>query len=440
MTVTARYRSFPAPASPLLVVEPLPRSSAGFLVALPILFIVYIPRPPVDGAQFLIFPTIGVLVVLLGTILLTLSRGKLKGSIVPLAVTLMLLAVATAASELSNSLYIDFSGFLTPFKPVLHLLLLLLGVAVAGRVQPAAIRSGMWIASVAVLLGQTLLVTGQILGLQILDFVYSEEKVRGIGGILRSTGSLGNPNVLGMAVVLAVLLYYGSGVRRGRWAATLAALVLIVFSGSRTMLVLLPSAVLFFGLLQHLLVRSGRPFPIGKLALIAFGLFGGALVTIYVFRDFFAYQAQLLMVLSTGDLGEVSSMAQRFSHWSNSWDRFLSDASSTKWWLGLGSRPEFRVADNDWFYTLWRTGVVGLSAQLLVHLTALFQINRVPNPKMRTVCFAFFFCLLIVSWQYETMSNWFYPMLYFYLIGLASGHSVPGCIDGQEVGAQTTSV
>lgn len=406
---------------PELVVQARGGVLQAWLVAFPVLLVVFMPRPPFAVAQALAFPLVGVVVFLLLLVLAQRAGWRLGARCLAVGIGLIGLAAIAAVSELANAGHVRFAAVLTPFKPALHLLMLLVGCVIADRVPPSAVRGGLLRAAMVILAGQLLVVVAQLADVTAIDLVYSEEKARGIGSLLRNTGTLANPNTLGMVLILAVLMFLASGVRRGRGPFVLVTLLLVVFTGSRTMLVILPAALVFHLVVLRLLEREQRGLSTLAIGLLGLALLGGALLAVWLFRDFFPYQAQLLQVLVTGDLSSVNSMALRFAHWDASWTRFLNEPEPLKWWFGLGSRPEFRVADNDWFYTFWRTGAIGLLVQVGVYLVTLLQLNRTPSVNLRTLVISVFLVLASVSWQFETFGSWLYPMLFFYLLGLAFG-------------------
>ena len=145
------------------------------------------------------------------------------------------------------------------------------------------------------------------------------------------------------------------------------------------------------------------------------------LSVVYYYSDTFRYLARLLVVLEGVSFRDVGTMGARFAMWERMWNVFLEDPSSLKWLIGLGSRPEFSVGDNDVFYTIWHYGLIGIFLHLMVYLTSLDILRKTQNLRYKALGMTSLFLLFILGFVVETMADWFLPLVVFYIIGLSVG-------------------
>jgi len=385
------------------------------LVMLPLLVIVFIPRPPIGGAQFLIVPTIAFFCAIV-----IFSPFNIKSSdtnirfVYPFLFLILLQVLLMTLSQYINYSEIRTTGIVAIFRPLLPVLLLFTGIIYAMQLSKKSIYKGLYFSAVIIILGQFVISFTQAIDLPLFTSLYGAEKSRAIGRIFRVTGSLENPNFFGFIIIQAslIILLLGSGKKKFIWL-TIATL-LILASGSRSQLLIFPVALLLGTVLSKpkidgkLLLKSGVVMLSGFILLF---------IVIFALSDTLRYMAQIF-ILFQGDLSQISSIAVRFSMWESKWATFLNDPSLYKWFIGLGSRPEFRVADNDYFYMFWHYGAAGLIIHISIYVSLFYLVLKSWDIKLKSLALTSLVLLLIVGAQSETMGGWGYPLTVLFFVGL----------------------
>lgn len=395
---------------------PPPRDRMAIaLAALPLLLYVYLPRPPVPGSQFLAYP---ILAGILGAAALLLLRERpiVSSGLIGWFLLLLLYGVTTGVSFFFNASELRGSAPIELFKPVLFGIFLLYGYLVAERGSERAVERGLLVAATLVLLGQTVVASTQLVGVPVFGILYNEDKSRAIGGLLRATGTLSNPNAFAWMVTQASVIV--SLLARGRTRGWLLALgtLLVLVSGSRTLLVLFP-----FMLVAAQVMRN--PTSLGTYVRYA-GVAAGLLLlfagVIYFLGDYFPYLAQIQLVVSSGSLASVSSFAIRLRMWESGIDEFVR-AGWSAWLIGVGSRPSTAVLDSDYLYVFIRLGALGMLTHLAVIGAAAVRFLRSRHRPVAVIGGEYLLFGLIFGIVAESLASWHLPLVLFALVGLTMG-------------------
>lgn len=384
------------------------------LAAVPPLLYVYMPRPPVPGAHLLVYPVLAGSLFLLGS-MLAVRRSTADRRLLIVTALCLLLSVVAGASGLINSKHIRATAPLDLVRPAVLLIFFAYGYYLVCYRGEGEARRGLLVAALLILAGQAVIGALQLVGVSF-DFMYTEEKFRPIGSLLRITGSLGNPNWFAWIVSQASIMILMLSSRPIRYLVLALGALLILLSGSRTLLILFPVMVAV-GLV---LSTPGR-LRISRTAL-AYGFVIGLafFVALAWYGDYFPYLAQLAGVAGSGSLASVGSVAARLSTWEQTYSVFDAEGASA-WLVGLGSRESTRVLDNDFLYVLFRFGALGFAIHLvlILYLFWLFWSTRtstISRVGLQYLCFA-----LLQGTVRETLGGWMHPLLLLYFAGIAAG-------------------
>lgn len=385
------------------------------LAALAPLLYVYIPRPPISGSQFLAYPAMAGL---LGLVILHLVHARPYVDVRVLLWLLLLIAtaVATGASFLVNAPELRGSAPAELFRPVLLGVFLVYGYLVAARAGEAAVNRGLAIAAALILGGQLLLAATQVVGVPLFGIVWESDKSRPFGLLLRVTGSLGNPNSFAWIVAQAavVMSLLGPPRRRVLWIGCGALLVLC--SGSRSLLVLFPLMLM----VGHILRDPTNARTYVRYVAVAAALLGAFVLMITVFAEYFPYLAQLRNIASTGSLASVNSFALRLDGWEARLDEFRA-GGLTAWLVGLGSRESTSVLDNDFLYIFVRLGLAGMVVHVITVVAAFVTFFRARRRAVAVIGAEYLIFALIYGLVAESLGSWHLPLILFFLIGLTLG-------------------
>lgn len=385
-------------------------------VALAPLLYVYMPRPPVAGAHLLVFPMTAAL--LSAFVLLFLKRRPALDTRIIILILLLLVAdIAAGVSFLINASEIRTLAILELFRPAVFAVYLVFGYFAARLWGDTQVRRGLLFAAYAILVGQLFIAASQIAGLAVFDLLYAADKTRPFGNLLRASGSLGNPNAFGWVVVQATAIIFAlGGKHRHLWV--LLGTILVVSSGSRTLLVLFPFVIVLarIGSQQKGLGSYFKGFLLSALGLVAL------LTFVIAFAQYLPYLSQLRNVLLSGSLASVNSFAARLDMWHSAYQLFTAQGIGG-WFFGLGSREAIRTVDNDFLFVLVRLGGIGF----LLHLSALVYIGRIFVLGRRHAAAAigleYLLFAMIVGFVSDTLGGWNYPLLLFFFAGLTTGLS-----------------
>lgn len=385
------------------------------LVAFVPLLYVYMPRPPGEVAHFLVFPAFGA--VLSVAILFLAGNGvPLTRAVACLLAMLLGITVTTGASFLVNASSLRTTALLELVKPLLFAIFLVSGYYIARAYGDESIRRGLLVGARLILVGQLIIAIVQILGIGSVGILYTEEKVAQLGTQLRATGTMGNPNQFAWVVTQAVVILYAFDRKRALpWL--LAGVLLVLGSGSRSMLLVFPFAIAVTDILQSAgnWRRYVRAIVMGTLTLV------GLLACVLWFADVFPYLAQLRRLLEFESLTSIHSFAARVTKWQHLSDTFFREGGPVTWLFGLGSTESTRLLENGYLYVFFRVGIVGFVVHWAAFLAAVVVLHNARRQVVALVGIQYFISSLPVDLVREALGGWNYPLLFFFYVGLAVG-------------------
>lgn len=254
----------------------------------------------------------------------------------------------------------------------------------------------------------------QLFGLGTFSFIYDDSKTRPLGGAVRIAGTMGNPNIFAWFVIqMSVIVLLFEKRKLPKLFAIIVAAALVLFSGSRTFLMLFPVILIFVQIISY---KRGSVFYLFKLplfALLSYGIY--LLFNWFVFqiRYSFPYLYQLSSFLETGDLTTVNSFHERTLMWDSGLEK-LGDS----WFFGLGPGTIHEM-DNDFLYIIVNYGVIYLAIHLIMYLIIIVIFSKVGNRKFSTLGIQYVIFALIVGLQADTLVGWTYPIFILFLTGIA---------------------
>jgi len=388
-------------------------------VVAPLLLIIFIPKPNISGSQYIIFPVIFIYSFIIILEYIRTNKGFYNSSLIlPLLFILLTQAFLTSISEFVNADYVRSTSIVNSFRPVLLATVFLLGLHISRGVGEYNLKLILYRAACFILLIQVFICISQAFNMGIFDFIYSTQKTRGIGGIMRVTGSFSNPNTFALVVTTLLLAIYIFGESKIKFLFVGIALFLILLSGSRSYLMVAPfilliASFLSIGKLNLKIFLKGSIVAVSIISIVYY------LLTLY--GDIFIYQAQLLTVFTNLNFYEIHTFSTRMVEWEERWNYFLNFPNNYKWIIGMGSIPQFRVGDNELFYVMWHSGTLGLIVHLTLYMFLTHLILKINDSYLRSFNLCLLIVFVVVGLTLETLSAWFQPLLFFYLLGLSLG-------------------
>jgi hypothetical protein len=184
--------------------------------------------------------------------------------------------------------------------------------------------------------------------------------------ILRSTGTLGNPNVLALMCIFSMLfIHFFSDNKKQKLYSFFVCSVIVLISGSRT------------GLIGYLVVVMFTLFISGRVTLL--GLFKKSLLVLFFVTVFvitltlvageLRYMGELLKAFDGGsvDLTKVGTFNHRLGAWERQLNVFANSGDmSILIGMGPAKGEGFRVMDNDYLAQYLKYGLVGVMSNLLL--------------------------------------------------------------------------
>ena len=193
-------------------------------------------------------------------------------------------------------------------------------------------------------------------------------------------------------------------------------LSLILVAGSRISFLLFPVGVFLVYLFS---LRRLRSTHVAFLLVSASFLLAGMGSVVYLFREEFRYLADLGQLYGTSDLTALNAVRLRLDAWGTRWALFDGVPGVSKWLIGIGPWPIMRVADNDYLYMFIRYGAVGIAFNLLLVALLWHIFSSVRDSAVAIIGKEYLLLGLVYGVAYEMLSSWSYPLLLFFLAGVA---------------------
>lgn len=257
----------------------------------------------------------------------------------------------------------------------------------------------------------------QLFYVDFFSLIWSSDKTRGLGSLVRVTGTMYNPNSMAFFVSFLCFGIVALQKIRGSLFWIMVTLVLVVLASSRTLMLAFPAGLATI----HWLQNSKKSALIGsfKMAGLFLVFFGVMLGGIYLFADHLPYASQLFMLLSTDtSAADVHSFSTRQMQWATKIDLWLS-GGVTSVLFGAGSVPQLQVGDNDLIYVATRLGVFGVVTHILIYIL-LFILSWKSRWSYAGIWLCSIMTMVTISGiTLESLGGWQPPIYLFLVAGAA---------------------
>lgn len=387
--------------------------STMMVLLLPLLYVL-IPRPDIPGIQFVIYPLIAVVLGFV-TFYFILKNGVYKATSTTLFMLMSLLGCISLSILISST---DPYALSHLAKIMLFTVVFLFGLNVGflrskETIYRGLLRSAYIVLSIQLIVGLTQLIANPIFG-----SLYSMEKTRPLGEIVRIAGTLGNPNIFAWIVIqmtAIIFIFEPRKIKKLVWIGL--ALGLVFLSGSRSMFMLFPAAMV------AIYFMSSKKTPAFILVKLPFYLGSIGLFVVLGYRFLkanavnFPYMSQLLMIFERGGLENINSFHARTLMWNDAMSQ-MEQGSIFTWLFGMGP-GSIEVLDNDYLYSLVNYGLVFTVINLSLYVLFIYYFVKTRNKKLMTLGVQYILFSLIVGHQAESLSGWNYPILIMFYAGIA---------------------
>lgn len=381
----------------------------------PILFIM-MPRPSVEGIHLLTYP--GIAFVLSVLILAYLKKTDITKNLSRTYQFGFCLSLLTAVSLLfsDNNSFFSFSHIA---KVLLFMIIITFGYLVGKVYNKDVVVKGLLRVTYFLISVQLFIASCQFLDLHVFDIIYSSDKTRAYGSLVRVAGSLGNPNMFGWIMTqLGVFVFLFEESKLKKYLALLLCFSLVILSGSRSMLLLFPLVFLVSIILSN---RKTAAFYLAKLPvsltfISASAYFAYKLLLIY--GTHFPYINQLLSVLDSKSFESINSYYLRTLTWSSVLDELGGAENWFKWLFGLGP-GSVEVADNDFIYSIANYGLFFSIVQYGMYALFTFYFIKCGDNKFKSLGLQYIFFSMTLGMQSDTLSGWNFPLFCMFYVGIA---------------------
>ncbi|PAE25795.1 O-antigen ligase family protein [Bacillus sp. 7894-2] len=386
------------------------------ILMLPIVFFLF-PRPGLPGGQFITYPMIGLLIVV--TVLLSKRKESLFSfdkNFLFLNATLYLYTLSIAISMLYNSGEVSISGFTHVAKPIFFMLIFYFGYFVSRNKNIEVIKQSFLKMAYIILIFQLITGLAQLIDISAFSYVYSSDKTRPLGSMVRIAGTMGNPNIFAWLVIqmaTIILMFEKRKFMKYIWIAL--SIILVFLSGSRSSLILMPIVLVFVSMISN---RKTVVFYFIKIPMYLLILFLFAKLSywfIYNYGDHFPYLYQLLSIFDSGSLTSVNSFYLRTLMWDNGLSQLGNSPLSWLFGVGPGIITEM---DNDYLYALTNYGLLFMFFHIVLYISIFIFFSRVKDSKLRTLGQQYIIFSMAVGIQADTLVGWTYPILILFYAGV----------------------
>lgn len=378
------------------------------------LFFVLMPRPPVEWAHYLTSILIGLISIII--VLINIKTAMFDRHILTAFTYLYLYMISISFSAITNWDDLTVNSLVHILKPVLLALIMCAGYFAATNKNKETITKSLLYFAYFTLLIQVLVGVTQLFGVSVTGWLYSEEKTRGFGQIVRITGTLTNPNIFAWVVLQAsiiIFLFEQKAFKKYLWM--LVGFFLVVFAGSRSLLIIFPFAFLLVNILRQKKTVGFFVVRIPSYIILLMIMLLVLYLSILEFGEYLPYVNELANLLVTGDLSSFNSYSSRLEMWSNSFDDF--DGSIISWLFGLGA-ASVRVVDNDYLYSILNYGLVGTTCNLVLYFGLYRYFLKLEDKRLSVLGRQYIMLSLLIGVQVETLSGWNYPILIMFFAGI----------------------
>ena len=222
--------------------------------------------------------------------------------------------------------------------------------------------------------------------------------------------------------------------KTNRFFWLLMVLLMILLSGSKSILASFPLALLVVGWLKgnRVIVSRKNISILLSVIIIVFATYQFLMAC----PDIFPRMKVLFQLLS----GEDKSGGGRYDIWERAYAYFLLKEEGVMSWLfGMGPIQMFKTLDNGFLYTLFRNGVIGLILHLALLIYFLVTFYRFQDRELGALGFQYVFLGILSELVGESLAGWMVPIHLFLLAGIAFSYQYRYELAAREANLRTHS-
>lgn len=376
------------------------------------IFFILMPRPEIANFSMLMYLTMAYVFGMI-SIFLIMRNGLHKSTVFTVVLMILLMMIMMVSAFIGHG---GFSSLSHLAKIILFMVIFLFGSFIGRLKDRDLIFKGLLKSSYIILFAQLIVSITHYVGSDIFSVIYSMDNV--IVSMKRVTGTLANPSFFAWIVVqmaVVIFLLENKNIKKIIWLSIAFGLVFI--SGSRSMFLLFPVAIL----LAYVISKRKTPvFMFVKLP--AFLVMIGILAYLgyqYLVENAlkYPYLSQILSFFETGDLTSIHSFHARTVMWNDALYQ-LGD-NWVSWLFGFGA-GSVSVLDNDYLYAIVNYGLLYTVLIFFMYLTFLIRFFRSEDVVMRSIGVQYIILSLVIGYQAETLNGWNYPLLLLFYTGIVT--------------------
>jgi len=323
-------------------------------------------------------------------------------------------------SLLLNSSHVSFRDFGEFLRLIIYAEILLIGYFFGGSLSNSEIAKWMLVFLCIQLTLGVLQYTNVFGARDVLSLIWSDRKAL-LGK--RSTGSFGNPNLLGAILLfLYCAISFLSSKKSHRVLGLTLTTIGVFFTGSRTTLL---TFIVIVGLV--FLVKKQLKLSSFVKAGLVFGLMvmlvSGVLAR---YGDKMPYMSEITIVFKHGvqNIQNIRTFQSRIRDWNYKMSVFGSEPDYVRF-FGAGPRKEgpFEYLDSQYLFVFIRYGLLGVLLYLYMWGYIMFVIvkNKSVQLGLSNLLLSYFLALLIFGIAAETLSSWRLMPPFYWTLGVLIG-------------------
>ncbi len=363
-----------------------------------------------------------------------------KGLFIYPSSLLFLMAAITLSVTVTlslNAAFFSTIGLSEIVKPGIFLLFFAFAAISNLQYSASDIKRTLVLASKIIIAGQFVIVTDQAFGIDAFTLIYDygkESSTEETFSFLRSTGSLLNPNYFAWIILqcgVAIFLFSNT---TSRYFWLLLVLLMILLSGSKSILASFPLALLAAGWLKgnRVIVNRKNLYILLSIVIVVFAVYQ----FLIIYPDIFPRLKVLFLLLS----GEDESGGGRYAIWEKAYAYFLlKEEGVTSWLFGMGPIQMFKTLDNGFLYMLFRNGIIGLILHLVLLIYFLVMFFRFEDRELGALGFQYVFLGALSELVGESLAGWMVPIHLFLLAGIAFSYQYRYELAAREANVRTNS-
>ena len=387
----------------------------GLIIALLMFWWVISPKVGGGLSQYILYAIAGICAVLYWA---KYGSGRIpigKSSAQILIQVLLALSFLGALSSLVNFDSSSSKSIVHLFKPIFLAVYFLAAYVAAREGTEKGITRVLLLVAVGLFALQVLSAILQLSNPRILSFIYNASKTRGLGSLVRVTGTMVNPNAFAFCVTILVTLIIFMG--RSSLAVVCSFLggALLLLSGSRTGLVFFSIAIATAFIIRNKLSIMRLIYSV----IVSVGSFALVLVVLNAVKAYLPYAKQILKIfLAKGGFHSINSLSVRFDIWDGQFGMLFGGNNVVHSVLGFWHGGAMRTSDNDLFYALFHGGIIGIFLHAIFYIV-LFAISlRYKNYVLGRYLFCYMIIVTVFGLTAETLAGWFIPLVAVTIVGV----------------------